>query len=371
MKDGGTQLGTREMSRIATIARRYYHHREKQKTIADALGVSQTDISRCLKLAHEHGIVQVFIDPSLTKNLERELCTTFPHLHEAVVVPLADLPGQSDEAPFLQELGVAGARYLLREAHHGATIGISCGYSVEAVINGIGQLRGERAMLPIATRIYPLLILMLPELVKVTPAALVAQLVGTLPDAQGQVFQLPRVETERDLKFYTDNTQIQQLLRTIEDLDYYVVGIGRIDYEGKMRDERHRQQRVTHEFNALIWNRGLIESLHSYGAKGEVCYQPFDGHGKVLMHHADLAPLRQSVLYLPLAVLQQHVRDGRERKQTATPSKKIIAVAGGERKYEAILAALRAQIFNVLVIDSLTADKIVREGIAPTASGAA
>jgi DNA-binding transcriptional regulator LsrR (DeoR family) len=371
MKNAVTQLGPREMSRIATIARRYYHHGEKQKTIADALGVSQTDISRCLKLAHEHGIVQVFIDPSLTQNLERDLCTAFPHLQEAVVVPLADLPGQSDDAHFLQELGVAGARYLLREAHHGATIGISCGYSVEAVINGIGQLHGEGAMLPIATQIYPLLILMHPELVKVTPAASVAKLVGTLPDAKGQVFQLPRVETEDDLKFYKGNAQIQQLLRQIEGLDYYVVGIGRIDYEGKMREERHKQQRVTHEFNALIWNVDLIESLQTYGAKGEVCYQPFDEHGNLLMQHADLAPLRQSVLYLPLEVLQQHVRDSRARKKTDTPPKKIIAVAGGERKYEAILAALRAQLFNVLVIDSLTADKIVREGIAPTASGAA
>ena len=42
-----------ELSKIATIARRYYHDKATQKQIASELHLTQTDVSRYLKLAEQ------------------------------------------------------------------------------------------------------------------------------------------------------------------------------------------------------------------------------------------------------------------------------------------------------------------------------
>jgi len=98
---------------------------------------------------------------------------------------------------------------------------------------------------------------------------------------------------------------------------------------------------------------GLQDSLDRHGAKGESLHQPFNDLGESLFNLKEFDALRSSVLCLPLEILQSHVK---EHKQ-----KTIIAVAGGHLKHEAIIAALRSKIFNVLVTDSLTVEYVLKE----------
>lgn len=346
-------LTDREKSKIADIARRYYEDHIPQTEIAKDLGMSQAEVSRCLKLAEEKGIVRIKIDPFFTTDLKQKLSEKFPHLKEVIITPLADSPNESGPA-FLGKLGMECARYFMDIAHHGATIGLSCGNSVHTFTEAIGKFTMQGARFPIGCRVYPLIILMLPEVVAVTPAALVANLVRWLPDSRGKAFQLPSVVTDQKGKAYApyrEHPEIRDLCSEIEHLDYYIIGIGMIDRQGKTRIGK-MDHMPTHEFNSLIWKFNLIEALKKYDAQGESIYQPFDKIGNFLIDKREFEPLRNRILYLPLRCLRDHVQANTAR---------VIAVSGGEIKHEAIYGALRAKIFNVLITDSWTAEYVLEK----------
>jgi len=84
----------------------------------------------------------------------------------------------------------------------------------------------------------------------------------------------------------------------------------------------------------------------------ESLYQPFDACGTFLIDREELTSLRNCMLYLSLDILQKHVH-----AKTAT----IIAVAGGNSKKDAVHAGLHAQIFNVLITDSDTAEYVLKK----------
>ena len=86
-----------------------------------------------------------------------------------------------------------------------------------------------------------------------------------------------------------------------------------------------------------------LEDLRQRGAVGDVLLRFFDAHGASVD-----TPLNQRVISMRLDQLRKVDRS--------------IGVAGGERKYTAILGAVRGGWVNVLVTDHLTARRLIAEG---------
>jgi DNA-binding transcriptional regulator LsrR (DeoR family) len=350
---------TKDLSKAATAARlKYCGEDGKQKTqqeIAALMGISQAEVARYLKLAREANIIRIEVDPYFTVDLRQKLMETFPHLTEVIIVPIAGIPEERSDL-LLSELGTECAHYFRTTVRHDAKIGVSGGETMNAFIRSIGRFKDQGASLPVACHIFPLVILLTAEVIAITPAALVANFVSCLPDSRGKAFQLPSVMAEgrRHVSvadIYKKNPEIQALISEIEHLDYYFVGIGCIDYSGRARHIRNAREISTHLFSALIWDVNLLPTFQKYNAKGECLHQPFDENGNFLTDERELEPLRNFSLALPADTLCSHVE-----KQTAN----VVGVAGGLVKHEAVHAALRAKIFNVLITDSLTVEYVLK-----------
>jgi len=342
---------------LEQVSRRHYLAGERQQDIAKALGATQSGISRLLAEARKLGIVRFEVNSVSAREQQEMLKKKFPHLKDISIVPYA-APADTVPPDLLTVLGAEAARWFLDRVPHGAKIGVSCGVGVNAAIDAINELGARDSKLPTQCRVYPLIITMMADVVSITPAALVAKLVSSLPAARGNAFQLPfelpgKLSARSPRDFYMQCPEVRRLLENTKDLDCYLIGVGFIDVLGKWKQTRDMAHMATHEFNSLVWRLGLIEALDELGAVGESLHQPFDATGEFLLDRPELKLLREHMLYLPLAEMSRRVH---ERKAD------VVAVAGGHEKVDAIRAALRAKIFNVLVIDSSTAGAILGKG---------
>jgi DNA-binding transcriptional regulator LsrR (DeoR family) len=248
-------------------------------------------------------------------------------------------------------LGTAAAHDFLQHVQHGAKLGVSCGVAVSAFGRALGRLAVQGEPMPVACEVYSLLTPMVEATRGHTPAALVANLTHWLPDASGYAFHLP-YDAVQGIQAYTAQPAIQHLMDALPTLQYYIIGIGYIEQGSVLSRIGPRHTRVSYEFNALVDRLGLLEPLRTLEAVGESVYQPFTAHGELLIDQPVLAPLRHSMLFLPLQQLQDHV---------ATHAARVMAIAGGPRKHHAVHAALKAKFFNVLVTDSETAEYVLRQ----------
>ena len=392
-----------QLTLMADIARRYYEQREKQKDIADALKISQTEVSRNLREAEGKGLIRTtVVDPQFAHELEKELREKFRHLKEVMIVPAVEALSGSVRDPLLEALGKRCAEYFVKVARTNDKIGLGCGVSVAAFVRAYSRMCDGLEYLPDKCEIYQLMIMMMNDMVSVAPAALVASLMRCLPNPIGYAFQFPEVpqvykkflrffmELLTDLeaqgiavpehyqKFFRLSKRvgkgdqqdpnpfleipvIQQWHNDIEKLDHYFLGIGSIDYEGEIEIVARRNRMATYAFNRLIWTSdkhddevSVVPILKGLGAVGECLFQTFDKDGTILKSQPIVHYMKQYCWGLNIEKLRDLINNEKKNKEI-----NIVAIAGGRKKHQSIHASLRAHIFNVLITDSMTANYIL------------
>ena len=103
---------------------------------------------------------------------------------------------------------------------------------------------------------------------------------------------------------------------------------------------RHRATALSHWASAKVTRSNcFMAELRQRGAEGDVCLRFFDKDGDVVR-----TPLGERVIGMTLDQLH------------AVP--RIVAVAGGKRKLDAIRAALLGRHVNVLITDRHTAARL-------------
>lgn len=351
-----TKREVEELNKLAELGWRYYIREQSQKEIAVAMGITQPEVSTGLKNAKEKGIIKITVHPYFTEDLREKILGRFPHLQEVLIAPFVESE-RNGAGMFSQGMGDMAARFLLGNLHHGARIGVSCGQTVGSVIDSVGALTQQDVNMPVACKVYALLTLMTSDVVAVTPAALAMNLVRWLPDASGKAFQLPLPykgvkEHPRARDAYEDNPEIKSLLSDLKDLDFYLTGIGVVDYHQRRMVQQRRGDPPTYDFNSVVARLDLQPAFEKYHVECEYLYQPLDNDGNILMAKEEFKPLRENLFYLPLDILQKHVQ-----KDSAI----VLAVAGGEVKHRPVYAALHAKAFNVLATDVMTAAYILQE----------
>ncbi len=308
-----------ELRLIAKVARMYYIQELNQQTITEKLQLHQSTISRMLKKARTMNLVRFNIatPPGTFAELEDQLTSRFD-LRDAVVV---DCPTEGDA--LVRDLGAALAYFLETTLKPEKVIGISswsrslfamadalhpgdycAGGKVVQILGGVGSVRSDFHAIQLAQR--------LAGTIGASPVLLQSPAVVGSPEAQRVLSRDPVV---------------QEASAWFDRLDLALVGIGSME-PSKM---------LTGSGN--VFSREERAEMQSRGAVGDICFRFYDADGQPIK-----SPLMKRVIGIDLIKLRA--------------CKRVVGVAGGMQKMQAILGALRGGLIDILITDQRTAEAL-------------
>jgi DNA-binding transcriptional regulator LsrR (DeoR family) len=310
-----------ELRLTARIARMYYVDGMKQADIADQLHISQTTISRLLRKAREEDVVRITVNvPGGTfPELEERLRGAFG-LSEVVVAEC----GEDREEEILARIGEAAAHYVETTLESGEIIGISSwSESLLRMVDNIHPVKppgadevvqilggmGNPSVQAHATN----LTVRLAKLTRATPLLLSTQGVASSAGAKAVLLSDPFVRST---------------MNEFSRVTMALVGIGAVEPSKLLADSGN------------VFTDAELTELGKLGAVGDICLNFFDKNGREID-----SSLAERVIGIRLEQLRS--------------VRRVVGVAGGARKTEALLGALRGALIDVLITDRFTAEKLV------------
>ncbi len=315
-----TQPTNDELRLLVKVARFYYEDGLNQDAITERLGLSRSKVSRLMAHARESGVVQItVVEPDgLFVDIESELQSRFG-LQEALVVGAqrGDSQGQVSRA-----VGSAAAGYVTRVISGRSTIGMCWGDTLRHMVASIAPHR--------------------------FPGAEVVQIIGGLgqPDAEVHATEVCRtmaraldcrltllpvpgiVGDQRTREALLADVHVQRAVEAFDDLDIAFVGIGAPTTDSvTMRD-------------GSIISRAELDDLLRKGTVGDIALRYYDAAGECIG-----SEINERIIGMTLEQIKR------------VP--KVVGVSGGPQKVSAIRAALAGEIINVLITDSVTAEKLL------------
>jgi DNA-binding transcriptional regulator LsrR (DeoR family) len=315
-----------EIRVIARVARLYYEREMSQVEIANQLGLSQATVSRLLNRAQKEGIIRIIvtIPNGVHTKLEEELVEKFD-LQDAIVVDSYDC---DNEEALQRELGTAAAYYLENIIRQNEVIGLSSwsgtllamveamnvaprkdGIKVVQILGGVGNFAVETHATHLTSRLAQLL--------------------------KAEAIYLPVsgvVTTKAARDILLADVFVQQTVKLFDQITIALVGIGAVEPSPLLKKSGN------------IFSPQDMELLYKHHAAGDILLRFFDDKGRLLK-----TGLEKRVISMELDQLSR--------------VRKAIGVAGGTRKYQGILGALRGRWINILITDRCTAVQLIKQKI--------
>lgn len=284
-----------------------------QADVAARLGVSNVKAHRLITRANESGAVKVTIDgdvaecilleAALSRRYGLSCCEVIPELHEV------GLP--------LRALGIAGAHFLQREiaARQGGTIGIGHGRTLAAVVAEMPRMDAGKvrfvSLLGGVTRDYT-----------ANPYDVIHRL-AERTGAVSYVMPLPFfANTAEDREVLLAQRGVREVFDLAAHADLMIVGIGTVLPDAQL-------------VASQMIEPAEIREVRDLGGQGEVLGHFFDQAGKSVE-----TSLAARTVAPELADLT---------------GRRIVAIAGGLEKVEAIRAVLNSGLLSGLITDEATA----------------
>ncbi len=307
-------------SLLADVAEMYYLEDKNQSDISKSIGVTRSMVSRMLTEARESGIVEIRIQRPLQSDLELETALKEEFgLKDVFVVVTSHRSGER----LTRTLGNAGAQMLARYLASQMILGLAWGTSISATVDAF------EAASPMSLKVVQLVGAMGARNMEYDGHDLVTRITEKLG---GEAYYLNAPYLCQNAEIANALLETKSIRETIsigKKSDVALLGIGTtsLDYSSF--------------YLAGYITRRELDELRKAGAIGDVCGLHFDLKGQPACHDfcERLVSIRRpDLLSIPVR----------------------LGVAGGEGKVDAILGALRSQYVNVLVIDSLTAKKVLK-----------
>lgn len=305
---------------LGKVSALYYLRHHTQQEIARRLRVSRPTVSRLLREARDLGYVQITVasPPGLHLDLETRIEDRYG-LESVHVVE----GGASQSAEVLRrQLGAAAAQYLARAVRPGETIGLAWGATLSAMVD---------AMVPIATantRVVQILGGVGAPDAPEYGAELVRRLARQL-EAQAVLLPAPGiVATSAVRDVLSKDKHVRAALDELDSLDIVFVGLGSLASNAVLNDGH-------------TLSRQARKELQARRAVGDIALRFFDSRG---------APVLTGLDDRMLGITTEQLRK----------AERVVAVAGGTDKFDAIAAGLQAKIVDVLITDRVTAEALAR-----------
>lgn len=304
---------------LARVASLYYREHLTQADIAPLIGVSRSTVSRLLQEAKDRGVVEVIIHYPWDKDsfLATELKSQFG-LHDAIVLTGGGRPYEE----VLRGVGVLAAEYLDSNLTSDSILGISWG---TAVFSTAQALRPKR--------ILPITVVQMIGAVGTDNPLIdgpdLARFLANIYGGQYRYMHAPLVVEDQHVRTaLLQEPPIRETLEYACKANIALVGIGSLVPE------------VSSLLRAGYLDRQELAELRRIGVSGDICAQHYDADGKVM----DI-DMNDRVVGITLDALGSIER--------------VIGVACGQAKGEAILGALRGGHVNVLITDDAACRKLL------------
>ena len=305
---------------LGKVSALYYLRHHTQQEIATRLRVSRPTVSRLLQEARDLGYVQITVasPPGLHLDLE----TRVEDLYGLDAVHVVEGGAGQPAEVLRRQLGTAAAKYLARSVRPGETIGLAWGTTLSAMVD---------AMVPMATantRVVQILGGVGAPDAPEYGAELVRRLARQL-EAQAVLLPAPGiVATSAVRDVLSKDKHVRAALDELDSLDTVFVGLGSLASNSVLNDGH-------------TLSRQARKELQARRAVGDIALRFFDERG---------APVLTGLDDRMLGITTEQLRK----------VERVVAVAGGTAKFDAIAAALRANIVDVLITDRVTAEALAK-----------
>ncbi|HEF8772498.1 TPA: hypothetical protein RG734_001491 [Providencia stuartii] len=301
------------------VAKRYFSEMKTKIEIAEELGVSRFKVARLIDESIEQGYVQ-FIFPKqqvLDEEITRNLCEKY-NLHDTVILSISD--SWSSQEQLNVKLGGITAQYLTKNLKEGMKLGVAWGRVLSSTVSQLESL----------------------------PPLDVVQLSGVHPGiefSQGPIDLIHKIASVSQGKAYPmyvpmwvddknlalklcEDPAVMETQKFYSNLDVIITGIG--DWKSGSSS--------LYDIFPKSWSTPLINQdiaadicITLVNSKGEILASPMTSYG--------------------FGITSEQLRN----------TKKVIGVAGGEEKYQGIVASLKSGLLDVLITDFDTATKLLNE----------
>ncbi|MGI3186675.1 sugar-binding transcriptional regulator [Nioella aestuarii] len=312
-----------ELRMISRVAQMYHVERQRQADIAKHLRISQASVSRMLKKAQEEEIVRTtVVAPSGTyAELEAGLRARFG-LSEAIVAECSeDRPGA-----VMSRIGEAAAHFLEATLQTDEIIGVSSwSETILRMVDNIHPMKSGKAKYVVQT------LGGMGDPTVQTHANHLTTRLAKLTGAEPHLLTAPGVAQSREAKLVLlGDTYVRSTMDLFGRITLAIVGIGATEPSSMLSRSGN-----------VFSSRELAE-IEEAGGVGDISLRFFDESGRFVK-----TPLDDRVIGMTLEELSTVGR--------------VIALAGGDRKTDAIRGALRTGVIDILVTDKFTAERLVSE----------
>jgi len=236
-------------------------------------------------------------------------------------------------ASTIQAVGEEAAKYIKNVVTNGEVIGVGGGRTVLAMASALSAGMFEWL------RIFPLAAGGPIQITANSVVATIAAKCANQDKTEAYGLYVPPLtirsidESKKEKEFYLSRQEIREVYEAAHNINVALFGIGSLTTEaGRRRTEEY-----------LKADDALITDAIEQGAVGNILQQFFDADGNLVecqLSHRNLA--------VPLEHLQKIASE--------FPAKRVIALASGKDKCEAVLAAIKGRFFNVLITDTTIAE---------------
>lgn len=302
------------------IAKLYYEAGLTQDAISQRLRLSRPRVSRLMQEALDSGIVKISIaqEPGSYAVLEQEIETRYGLL-EVIIVDVNNSEGIEAVS---RDLGIAAAEHFGRLVQDGDVVGLTWGVTLASMVENLQPEKKRNSV--------------------------VVQMVGGLGEPQAETHAtglvsrtstsigaslclLPApgvVSTAEFASLLRSDRHISQILEMVKKVDVAFVGIGAPTRNSLlMRDE-----------SIISWKE--MEKLIALGAVGDISLHFYDVRGNLVKTELD-----ERVIGISLEEMRSLNR--------------VVGIAGGLEKFNAILGAIRGHFINTLITDPVIARNLL------------
>lgn len=309
-----------ELRLIARIAQMYYVEGKRQSKIAETMRMSQATVSRMLKRAEQEGIVRTTVIPpaGTFADLETALRERYD-LTEAIVVDCSE----DRDGAIMARIGEAAAHFLEITFQQDEIVGVSSwSQTILRMVDNIHPLKNGKAK-------YVAQILggMGDASVQTHATQLTARL-ARLTSGEPRLLLVQGITSSREAKLVMlADPVVRETMDLFGRLTLAIVGIGAVEPSELLARSGN------------TFSRQEMAMLQDAGAVGEISYRFYDKDGKPVE-----TPLNDRVIGITLEELRRTDR--------------VMALAGGESKTQAIAGALKLGVIDLLVTDKFTAARL-------------
>jgi DNA-binding transcriptional regulator LsrR (DeoR family) len=306
-----------ELRLISRVAQMYHIERKRQADIAEHLRLSQATVSRMLKRAEAEDIVRTTVIPpaGTYADLESALRERF-NLPEAVVVDCAE----DRDGAIMSRIGEAAAHLLEVTLAAGEIIGVSSwSQTIFRMVENIHPQKSSPAKCVVQT-----LGGMGDPSVQTHATQLTTRL-ARLTGAEPKLLPVQGITSSREAKLLMlADPFVRETMDLFGSITLAIVGIGAVEPSELLARSGN------------IFSARELADLAEAGAVGDISLRFFDKQGKPVK-----TPLDDGITLEEL-----------------TKVDRVIALAGGQKKIDAIAGALRTGVIDMLITDRFTAERL-------------